>query len=105
MGSARSPWRGFRSQSRWQNATSLGFYRTGKIYIGKHGPSLRLDGLSTTNSNARDRAIVIHGADYVQEEGRIQGRSWGCPAVAQNNRESVIERLKGGSLLYATLEK
>lgn len=87
------------------NATSLGFYRTGEVYLGKHGPSLRLDGLSLTNSNARDRAIVIHGADYVQEESRIQGRSWGCPAVAQNNREEVIERLKGGSLLYATLEK
>lgn len=87
------------------NATSLGFYRTGEIYMGKHGPSLRLDGLSSTNSNARDRAIVIHGADYVQEDSPIQGRSWGCPAVAQHNRDAVIERLKGGSLLYATLEK
>lgn len=85
------------------NASSLGFYLTAETYSGNHGLSLRLDGLSSTNSNARDRAVVIHGADYVADSAVIQGRSWGCPAVSMNNRTEVINRLKGGSLIYAGL--
>lgn len=83
------------------NATSLGFYKAAETYSGSHGLSLRLDGLSSTNSNARSRAIVLHGADYVQEASVIQGRSWGCPAVAMENRDKVVNMLKGGSLIYA----
>ena len=45
--------------------SSIGFYRTAETYSGKHGLSLRLDGLEYSNSNARKRAIVIHAADYV----------------------------------------
>lgn len=82
--------------------TSLGFYLTAETYYGDHGLSLRMDGLSKTNSNARSRAIVIHGANYVQDANVIQGRSWGCPAVAMNLRDKVIDILKNGSLLYAT---
>lgn len=87
------------------NASSLGFYKAAETYYGSHGLSLRLDGLSSTNSNARARAIVIHGADYVQESNVIQGRSWGCPAVTQSNRDAVIKYLKGGSLIYAVVDK
>ncbi|HEX6915867.1 MAG TPA: murein L,D-transpeptidase catalytic domain family protein, partial [Chitinophagaceae bacterium] len=63
--------------------SSLGFYLTAEKYMGKHGLSLRMDGLEKTNSNARQRAIVVHGANYVSEQfaksrGFI-GRSWGCP--------------------------
>ena len=83
------------------NATSLGVYMTAETYQGEHGLTLRLDGLSSTNSNARSRAIVLHGADYVQEANVIQGRSWGCPAVAMENRDKVIGMLKGGSVIYA----
>ncbi|MFV8256235.1 murein L,D-transpeptidase catalytic domain family protein [Bdellovibrio bacteriovorus] len=83
------------------NASSLGFYKTAETYQGSNGYSLRLDGLSTTNSNARSRAIVVHGASYVQDSNVIQGRSWGCPAVSQANRDKVINLIKGGSLLYA----
>lgn len=85
------------------NQSSLGFYRTAETYSGKHGLSLRLDGLSSTNSKARSRAIVIHGADYVRDSAVIQGRSFGCPAVSMKNRDEVINRLKGGSLIYAGL--
>jgi hypothetical protein len=87
------------------NASSLGFYMTAETYDGEHGLSLRLDGLSSTNSNVRDRAIVIHGADYVQESNVIAGRSWGCPAVAMENRDAVVNALKGGSLIYASVDK
>ncbi|UXR63925.1 murein L,D-transpeptidase catalytic domain family protein [Bdellovibrio bacteriovorus] len=83
------------------NASSLGYYRAAETYSGKHGLSLKLDGLSSTNSNARARAVVIHGASYVRESSVIQGRSWGCPAVANNLRDKVIGLLKGGSLIYA----
>lgn len=86
------------------NATSLGFYMTAETYYGDNGYSLRLDGLSSTNSNARERAIVVHGASYVEEANVIQGRSWGCPAVAMENRDQVINMIKGGSIIYASAE-
>ena len=87
------------------NASSLGFYKTTQVYEGKHGISLRLEGLSSTNSKAYERAIVLHGADYVKEADVIQGRSWGCPAIANQYRDSVIEKLKEGSLIYVTSSK
>jgi len=85
------------------NASSLGFYLTGEIYTGKHGRSMRLHGLSATNSNAYERAVVIHAAAYVRDEAVKQGRSWGCPAVSTANRDHVINALKGGALIYAGL--
>lgn len=87
------------------NASSLGMYRTGETYFGKHGLSLRLDGLSATNSRARPRDIVIHGASYVKEANVTQGRSWGCPAVTTDYRDAVIKYLKNGSLIYATVDR
>ena len=85
------------------NSTSLGVYRGAETYIGKNGLSLRMDGLSNTNSNARARAVVIHGAAYVRDEKVIQGRSWGCPAIPMPYRDKVLELLKGGSFIYAGL--
>jgi hypothetical protein len=87
------------------NMSSLGFYVTDSLpYIGKHGKSLRLTGLSKTNSNARKRTIVIHGADYatqwfVDERKRL-GLSEGCPAVAPDKILGVIKKLQGRALLY-----
>jgi hypothetical protein len=81
--------------------SSKGFYRVAEIYYGKYGRSVRLDGLSSTNSRARPRAIVIHGGDYVQEANVIQGRSWGCFVFAWSVKDQVIDRIAGGSLLYA----
>ena len=46
--------------------TSLGVFRAGESYLGQHGMSLRLDGLEPGfNDHARERAIVLHGAGYV----------------------------------------
>jgi hypothetical protein len=87
------------------NQSSLGFYKTAETYQGKHGYSLRLDGLEKgVNDQARNRAIVIHGADYAREEvakmsGRL-GRSLGCPAVPSELSNQVIDLIKGGSLLF-----
>ncbi len=81
--------------------SSLGLYMTAETYSGQHGHSLRLDGLSSTNSNARKRAIVVHGADYVDENASKMGRSWGCPALSMDYYYDVIETIKDGSLMYA----
>ncbi|OCB74458.1 murein L,D-transpeptidase catalytic domain family protein [Flavobacterium crassostreae] len=85
--------------------SSLGFYATGEIYVGKHGKSLRLDGLEKgINSNARDRAVVIHGADYVSEHfiknnSRL-GRSLGCPAIPVALTNQIIQTIKDKSCLF-----
>lgn len=85
--------------------SSLGFYKTAETYSGKHGYSLRLDGLEKGfNDQARNRAIVIHGADYAREEfaksvGRL-GRSLGCPALPSELSAKAIDLIKDGSLLF-----
>jgi hypothetical protein len=83
--------------------SSLGIYLTAETYSGAHGLSLRLDGMSVTNSNVRARAVVIHGADYVQDKNVRQGRSWGCPAVPMAYRDKIIGMIKGGTVIYAGL--
>jgi len=83
--------------------SSLGYYRAAETYIGVHGLSLRLDGLSSSNSNVRSRAIVIHPALYVIDANIKQGRSWGCLAIPYADRDKVIGLLKGGSIIYAGL--
>jgi len=85
--------------------SNIGLMKTAETYSGKHGYSLKLDGLeSGWNSNARSRAIVIHAADYVSEafvrsHGRL-GRSWGCPALRSEISRSLIDTIKGGSLVF-----
>lgn len=83
--------------------TSLGFYLTAETYFGKYGYSLRLDGLSSTNSKVRERAIVIHPADYVVDNGKKIGRSYGCLAVEPKLSEKYINLVKEGTLIYAGL--
>ncbi|MCD8513045.1 MAG: murein L,D-transpeptidase catalytic domain family protein [Nitrincola sp.] len=85
--------------------SSIGLFRTQESYFGRHGYSLRLDGLEPgVNDNARERAIVIHAADYVDPEwieryGRI-GRSQGCPAVRPEVVDQVVDNLKDGQFLF-----
>ena len=92
--------------NKWLSSkSSLGLYLTQETYEGKHGYSLRLQGLSKDlNDNAYNRAIVIHGADYVskdfiQRNGRL-GRSYGCPAVPMDEVNEVIDLIKNGTCLY-----
>lgn len=81
--------------------SSLGFVRTAEVYNGKFKRSLRLDGLSSTNSNIRARAIVFHGWDKVKEESVIQGLSWGCWTIDWNYKDAILDKIKEGSLFYA----
>jgi hypothetical protein len=85
--------------------SSLGFYSTGEIYQGKHGASLRLDGLEDgVNDNARQRGVVMHGADYVSEsfirDHKRLGRSQGCPALPVEMTNEIIQLIKDKSCLY-----
>lgn len=86
--------------------SSLGLFRTQESYQGTHGYSLRMDGLEPgINDMARDRAIVIHAADYVnplwsKRQGRI-GRSQGCPAVRPQVAKQVIDKLKDGQFMFS----
>jgi len=85
--------------------SSLGFYVTGHEYEGKHGHSLRLNGMDEGfNTNALARSVVMHGADYVSEafikqNGRL-GRSLGCPALPLDSYSQIIDAVKGGSCLF-----
>jgi hypothetical protein len=83
--------------------SSLGIYLTGEEYVGKHGLSLRIDGMEPSNSNARKRDIVMHGATYVSQEtikktGRC-GKSWGRFAVPQTEIARLVKELEGKSVL------
>jgi len=93
------------SNTNESHQSSLGFYVTDDVYIGKHGRSLRLDGMDAGfNNAARNRAIVVHAADYVSpgaisQLGRL-GRSHGCPAVSPEVIDMVINSIKGKTLLF-----
>ncbi|QJQ98336.1 murein L,D-transpeptidase catalytic domain family protein [Halomonas sp. PGE1] len=85
--------------------SSLGLFRTMNTYYGRNGYSLRLEGLEAgVNDLAYQRAIVIHGADYVSESfieqtGRL-GRSHGCPAVRQEVTYPLIDSIKEEQYLF-----
>jgi len=85
--------------------SSPGFYITGETYYGKHGYSLRIDGIEKgINDKARERAIVIHGAEYVSRgfvktHGRL-GRSFGCPALPVEKNDLIINTIKGKTCLF-----
>jgi hypothetical protein len=86
--------------------SSLGLFRTDETYYGRHGYSLRLSGLEPgVNDQARDRAIVMHGASYVSRAhlatwGRV-GRSWGCPALDERVSPRIISQIRDGSAVFA----
>jgi hypothetical protein len=86
--------------------SSLGFYITENMAIGSRvGLSLLLKGIEKGfNDHAREREIIIHGADYatedfIQKTGRL-GRSYGCPSLPPDLIKPVAETIKGGSLLF-----
>lgn len=86
--------------------SSIGAFTAQETYVGGNGYSLRLDGLEPGfNDHARERAIVIHGAPYVNPaaallQGRL-GRSLGCPAVRLTVAKPLIDSLRGGTMVFA----
>ena len=94
------------SNSEGSLQSSLGLFRTAETYEGDNGYSMRMDGLEPGfNDRARERALVMHGAWYVDpllalKQGRI-GRSLGCPALRPQVAHALIDSLKQGQLLFA----
>jgi hypothetical protein len=79
--------------------SSLGFYITSmNTYSGKSGTSLRIRGLEYTNSNAYERAVVVHGS-YYTGPGKV-GHSLGCVAVPMRISKALVSYIKGGSCLF-----
>ena len=102
---------GENAATRFSNAqsslmSSIGVFLTADTYTGHNGYSLHLRGLDPGfNDNAFERAIVIHGAPYVDaalalSQGRI-GRSFGCPAVRPAIAHTLIDTIRDGSLVVA----
>ena len=94
------------SDTKESNKSSIGFYITGDPYIGSNGYSLQLHGDEKGyNSNIAERGVVIHTADYANENyikrnGRL-GRSLGCPVLPENIYKQVIETIKGKTMIFA----
>jgi hypothetical protein len=87
------------------NQSSLGFYTTANTYSGKHGYSLHLQGMEKgINDNAFKRDIVVHGAAYVSESvvqsNGYVGRSHGCPAIPEQYKKTIIDKIKNGTCLF-----
>lgn len=85
--------------------SSLGFYLTLQPYYGDKGYALKLKGMEKgINDKAYERAIVIHGADYVNgsiaaTQGYL-GRSLGCPALPFELNKKVIDTIREGSCFF-----
>jgi hypothetical protein len=85
--------------------SSLGFYITNNTYYGEHGLSLRITGVEPgINDKAYLRSIVVHGADYIEEDwlknSTYMGRSYGCPAIPKKESEKIINTIKNGTCLF-----
>lgn len=93
------------SNTESSHQSSIGFYLTTSTYhSSKYNLALRLDGLEYTNSNARSRGVVMHGAKYATYEflkqNGVLGRSYGCPAMPYENFDNVVNRIKNGTCLF-----
>ncbi|HEY1073494.1 murein L,D-transpeptidase catalytic domain-containing protein [Brevundimonas sp.] len=86
--------------------SSIGAFATaGASWGSQQGPNVLLDGLEYSNDRARERAIIIHGADYADpaflaREGKL-GRSYGCFSVSHADLAPLRERMGEGRLLFA----
>ncbi len=94
------------SNTKDSGATSVGLYMTLGRYVGEYGQSMRLKGLSPTNSKALEREVVLHSASYAEPaaaegNGGVLGRSCGCFVLSSLDRERVMRLLTPGSIIYA----
>lgn len=93
------------SNEKDSNKSSIGFLVTGEVYFGNYGTALRLDGVENgINNNVRNRDIVFHGSNLVNEKriaqnGRIV-RSLGCPAVSNKDHVAIINAIKNASCFF-----
>ncbi len=103
--------------------TSLGIFITGRVYESTSfkGNAMKLFGFEPTNYNAYARSIVVHQANYASPEWMKNmaskyeqtkklrdrprlGRSLGCFAFDPQHGDAIIEKLKGGALIYSYVQ-
>lgn len=86
--------------------SSLGRYKVLYQYKGKHGMSLKIEGLDKTDDNAYARDVVIHSAKYIgydQTHNRyLHGHSLGCFAVPEEAMPIILHYARLGTILIAT---
>lgn len=88
------------------SASPAGLLRRAESYYGRHGLSLRLDGLQETNKSSRARAIVVHAASYAEPEfldrhGKL-GRSNGCIAFSKADFDRFMASVPEGTLIFVS---
>jgi hypothetical protein len=95
------------SRQSGSNKSTVGGFVTRHIYqsgLGqkdksKKGPAMVLDGLDSSNDNARARGIRMHGAHYVTSTSA--GRSHGCICCKQDVHEALIKVIADGSFMFS----
>ncbi len=86
--------------------SSLGKYEIREYYLGKYGKAYRLKGLDSGNSNAMQRAIVLHSFDCIpnKESEKPACLSLGCPMLSKSafhQTSKYIDQSKQTVILYA----
>lgn len=86
--------------------SSLGKYAIGESYVGKFGKVYRLAGLDVTNSNAMQRAIVLHSYGCIPDaESQAPAcLSLGCPMLSVNALKETAKYIDSSTkpvILYA----
>ncbi len=87
-------------------ASSVGAYVTAGASSGSvYAENVLLDGLEQTNYMARERAIIVHAADYcepgyVTQHGKM-GRSNGCFSLSGQDLRVLRPAMDRGRLLFA----
>jgi hypothetical protein len=86
--------------------SSLGKYEIRENYVGKFGKAYRLQGLDSTNSNAMQRAIVLHSYHCIpnRESENLACLSLGCPMLSKtafDQTAKYIDRSHKPIILYA----
>ncbi|KAB1232223.1 hypothetical protein F8D52_00215 [Chryseobacterium viscerum] len=86
--------------------SSLGKYAIGESYVGKFGKAYRLKGLDSTNSNAMQRAIVLHSYGCIPDtESQTPAcLSLGCPMLSVNALKETAKYIDQSTkpvILYA----
>jgi hypothetical protein len=102
----RSGWARRFSNQPGSFASSLGAYVTlGDSWGLRHGRHVGLDGLDPSNNLAKDRAIIVHSADYCEvpflRAFGMLGRSEGCFATSSQELAELLPEMGQGRLLYA----
>ena len=101
----------FLKEARFSNTpgggcTSIGIYKIGHVYYGQYGKTYKLHGLQSSNSNAYNRAVVLHGNNFVPDEETYPKpicNSSGCPMVSfsfLNRLSAIIDKSPKPVLLW-----